>query len=119
MGMARTVSAVLGAAYLVIGVVGYVVEGPLLGLFRVNELLNLIHVVLGGVLLYGATATSTALRISRRVGSVLLVLGLLGFLAADGFGVMPLGGNDIWLHLSSGAVLLANGIFETDEVPAS
>ena len=25
---------------------------------------------------------------------------------------MPLGGNDIWLHLSSGAILFATGIFE-------
>ncbi len=119
MGMARTVSAVLGVAYLLIGVAGYVVDGPLLGLFEVNELLNLVHVVIGGTLAYGATATSTALRISVRVGSILVVLGLLGFLAADGFGVMPLGGNDIWLHLSTGAILLANGIFETDDVPGA
>ena len=119
MGMARTVTAVLGVAYLVIGVVGYIVAGPLLGLFEVNELLNLVHVVIGGSLAYGASATSTALRISRRVGSVLLALGLLGFVSADGFGIMPLGGNDIWLHLSTGAILLANAIFETEDVPAA
>jgi hypothetical protein len=119
MGMARTVTAVLGAAYLVIGVAGYVVEGPLLGLFEVNELLNLVHVVIGGVLAYGATDTSTAIRISRRIGTILIAMGLLGFVFADGFGVMPLGGNDIWLHLSTGAILLANGIFETDELPAA
>jgi hypothetical protein len=119
MGMARTVTAVLGAAYLVIGVVGYVVEGPVLGLFEVNELLNLVHVVVGATLAYGATSTTTALRISRRIGVIVVVLGLLGFVAADGFGIMPLGGNDIWLHLSTGAILLANAIFETDDVPAA
>ena len=119
MGMARSVSAVLGAVYLVIGVVGFVVDGPLFGLFDVNELLNLIHVVIGGVLLYGATVTSTAIRVSRRVGIVLIIVGLLGFVAADGFGIMPLGGNDIWLHLSTGAILLANGVFETDDVPSA
>ena len=119
MGMARTVTAALGAAYLVLGVVGYVVEGPVLGLFEVIELLNLVHVVIGATLAYGATATPTALRISRRTGLILIALGLLGFVAADGFGVMPLGGNDIWLHLSTGAILLANAIFETDDVPAA
>jgi Domain of unknown function (DUF4383) len=119
MGMARTVTAVLGAAYLVLGVVGYLVDGPVLGLFEVNELLNLVHVVIGATLAYGATATPTALRISRRVGLILIALGLLGFVAADGFGIMPLGGNDIWLHLSTGATLLANAIFETDDVPAA
>ncbi|MDQ2673269.1 MAG: DUF4383 domain-containing protein, partial [Chloroflexota bacterium] len=85
--MARTVAAVLGAAYLVIGVVGYVVQGPLLGLFEVNELLNLVHVVIGATLAYGATATTTALRISGRIGVILIALGLLGFVAADGFGI--------------------------------
>jgi hypothetical protein len=118
MGMARTVTAVLGAVYVALGIIGYVVAGPLLGLFEVNELLNLVHVVAGGVLLYGVTATATATMVSSRIGILLILMGLLGFAAADGFGVMPLGGNDIWLHLSSGAVLLANGVFETDDAPA-
>jgi hypothetical protein len=114
MGMARTVSAVLGVVYVALGVVGFVFDGPLLGLFDVNDLLNLVHVVVGGLLLYGSTATSTAIGVSRQVGLALILLGLLGFVAADGFGLMPLGGNDIWLHLSTGAILLANGVFETD-----
>jgi hypothetical protein len=119
MGMARTVAAALGALYVLLGIVGFVVGGPLLGLFDVNEILNLVHVIVGGVLLYSATATSTAIGVSRRVGLSLLVLGLLGFVAADGFGLMPLGGNDIWLHLSTGAILVANGVFETDDVPVA
>jgi len=119
MGMARTVSAVLGVVYVALGIVGFVADGPVLGLFDVNELLNLVHVVVGGVLLYGATATSAAIGVSRPAGLALIVLGLLGFVAADGFGIMPLGGNDIWLHLSTGAILLANGVFETDDVPVA
>ena len=117
--MARGVSAALGAVYLGLGVVGFIGGGPVLGLFDVNEMLNLVHVVSGGALLYGATSTSTAIRVSRRVGLALVVLGLVGFVAANGFGIMPLGGNDIWLHLSTGAVLLANAIFETDELRAT
>ena len=119
MGMARTVSAVLGAVYVLLGVAGFVVDGPLLGLFDVNELSSLVHVVIGGFLLYGATSTGTAILVSRRAGIGLIVLGLIGFVAADGLGIMPLGGNDIWLHLSTGAVLLANAIFETDDAPAT
>ena len=107
MGMARTVSAVLGVAYVLIGVVGFIVRGPLLDLFETNEMLNLIHVIVGGVLLYGATSTSAAIAVSRRAGIVLFLLGLLGFVAADGFGIMPLGGNDIWLH----GVLAAAGFY--------
>ena len=33
------------------------------------------------------------------------VVGLLGIFAPDTFGLMPIGGNDIWLHLATAAVL--------------
>lgn len=113
MGMARTVAAVFGAIYLFAGAVGFVVvpggEGELFGTFQVNVLLNIVHILLGGVLLYGATSTPAAVMANRGVGSVLLVLGILGFVVPDGFGLVPLGGNDIWLHLATGAILLAAG----------
>ena len=112
MGMARTVAAVFGTIYVLLGIIGFVLESPLFGLFDVNGLLNLVHIVLGAVLLYGATSTLSAIQTTRRVGAILFVLGLLGFVSADGWGFMPLGGNDIWLHLSSGAILFATGIFE-------
>jgi len=119
MGMARAVAAGFGAVYLGIGVVGFVFGSPMLGLFEVNELLNLLHVVLGAALLYGSTSTVTAISISRWVGITLFVVGLLGFVSADGFTVMPLGGNDIWLHLSTGAILAATGILEDGDVDAA
>lgn len=112
MGMARAVAAIFGAIYLLLGVVGFILESPLLGLFDVNGLHNLVHIVLGAALAYGATSTPTAIQTARWVGAILFVLGLLGFVSADGFGFMPLGGNDIWLHLSSGAILFATGVFE-------
>ncbi len=117
MGMARTVAAVFGAIYLFVGIIGFVVATPLFGLFHVNGLHNLVHIVLGGALLYGATSTASAVQASRWVGAVLFILGLLGFISADGFGFMPLGGNDIWLHLSSGAILLATAIFDVADEP--
>lgn len=113
MGMARTLAAVFGAIYLLAGVIGFVVlpggEGELFGIFPVNGLLNIVHILLGGVLLYGATSTPAAVMANRGVGAVLLVLGILGFIVPDGFGLVPLGGNDIWLHLATGAILLAAG----------
>lgn len=118
METARLIAAVLGAIYLLLGIVGFALGTPLLGLFDVNDLANLVHVVIGLSLLYGVTSTATAIRITRRIGAILVVLGLLGFLSADGAGFMPLGGNDIWLRLSTGAVLLANGILETDDASA-
>jgi len=112
MGMARTVAVVFGAIYLVLGLIGFVLASPLFGLFEVNGLHNVVHVVFGAVLLYGSMSTESAITTTRWVGALLFLFGLLGFASPDGWGFMPLGGNDIWLHLSSGAILFATGVFE-------
>jgi Domain of unknown function (DUF4383) len=119
MGLARTVAAVFGAIYLLVGIVGFVLESPLLGLFEVNALHNIVHILLGAILLYGSMSYSAAIQTTRGVGIVLLLLGVLGFLSSDGFGLVPLGGNDIWLHLATGAILLATGFMATDEAAAT
>ena len=109
MGMARTVAAVFGAIYLLIGLVGFVLPSPLLGLFEVNALHNIVHLLFGAILLYGVSTTPAAIMTTRGVGAVLLLLGVLGFIIPDGLGLGPLGGNDIWLHLVTGVILLAAG----------
>jgi len=109
MGMVRTVAAVFGVIYLIAGLAGFVLDSPLFGLFDVNALHNVVHVLLGAILLYGATSTSAAIMATRGVGAVLLLLGILGIPFPDGFDLVPLGGNDIWLHLVTGAILLAVG----------
>jgi hypothetical protein len=122
--MVRTVAAVFGAVYVVAGLAGFVLvdggEGVLFGLFDVNALHNIVHILLGAILLYGATSTSAALMTTRGVGVVLLLLGILGIPFPDGFDLVPLGGNDIWLHLVTGAILLAAGFMgESAETTAA
>ena len=117
MGMARTVAAVFGAVYIVAGLAGFILEPPLFGLFDVNVLHNVVHIVIGATLLYGATTTPLAVMATRGVGALLVVLGVLGIPVPDGFGLVPLGGNDIWLHLASGATLLAAGFLGTSSEP--
>ena len=48
-----------------------------------------------------------------------VLLGILGIPFPDGFGLVPLGGNDIWLHLASGAILLVAGFLGTSTEPAT
>ena len=115
MGLARTVAAVFGAVYLLVGIVGFVLESPLLGVFEVSLLHNVVHILLGAILLYGAMSTPAAIQATRIVGAVLVILGVLGFFIPDGFGLVPLGGNDIWLHLATGAILLATSFMATEE----
>jgi hypothetical protein len=119
MSLARTVAAVLGVVYVLVGVLGFVpafvadgapadmpsASGSLIGIFPINALHNVVHLAIGAALLYGATATPTAIMVSRVVGIVYLLVGLAGFVSADGFGLLPLGGLDIGLHLATGAVL--------------
>lgn len=119
MGMARLVAAVFGAVYIAAGLAGFVLETPLFGLFDVNTLHNIVHVVLGAILIYGATSTSAAVMTTRGVGALLVVLGILGIPFPDGFGLVPLGGNDIWLHLASGTVLLVAGFLGTSPEAAT
>lgn len=119
MGLARTVAVVFGAIYLLIGIIGFVLDSPLFGLFEVNWLHNVVHILFGATLLYGSMSHSTAVQATRGVGAVLLILGILGFISADGFSFVPLGGNDIWLHLATGAILLATGFMATDEAAAT
>jgi Domain of unknown function (DUF4383) len=109
MGMARTIAVVFGAVYLVAGLAGFILETPLFGLFEVNTLHNIVHVLLGAILLYAATSTPLAVMATRGVGGLLVVLAILGIPFPDGFGLVPLGGNDIWLHAASGAILLVAG----------
>jgi hypothetical protein len=119
MSLARTVAAVLGVVYLLVGVLGFLpavvtrgsaadmpsASGSLIGIFPINALHNVVHLAINAALLYGAMATPTAIIVSRVVGIVYLLVGVAGFVAADGFGLLPLGGPDIVLHLATGAVL--------------
>lgn len=118
MGLARMVAAVFGAIYLLMGIVGFVLDSPLFSLFEVNWLHNIVHILFGATLLYGSMSHSAAVQATRGVGAVLLILSILGFIdpVRD---LVPLGGNDIWLHLATGAILLATSFMATDEAAAT
>jgi hypothetical protein len=121
MSLVRIVVLVFGAVYLVVGVLGFLgdpfvtggdhenmpsAEGDLFGLFPINALHNVVHLVIGAALLFGATQHDRAVIVARVVGVTYLVVGLLGFVFPDTFGLMPIGGADIALHLGSAAILL-------------
>jgi hypothetical protein len=116
----QKVALVFGVVFLLVGVLGLLVPDgmgmeadntaapKLLGLFPVNLLHNVVHLAFGvwGLL---ASHTWSAARAYCRVGAVIyLVLVVLAFIDSTTFGLVPIGGNDIWLH----AVLaLALGYF--------
>lgn len=98
--------------------------GRLLGLFPVNLLLSGLHMMFG---LWGLIAARSALRAkfyARNVGIISLMLTLAGFIPGlqNGYGLLPLYGNDIWLHGLFGLIAVYFGWVHRDisvPLPAS
>ena len=110
-----TVAAVFGAVYVLVGLAGFFVsdtfaatdDDALLG-FEVNHLHNIVHLLIGVALLAASRRTESARRLNLLIGGTYVVLGLLGpFLTGTEANVLALNVADHWLHLLSGAVLVA------------
>ncbi len=102
--MVQAVAAFFGGIYLVAGVLGFFIH-PLLGIFQVNLLHNLVHIVIGIGGLAAATSLANSKTFCQIAGVILLLLGLIGVGVANPFGLIYLGGSDIALHLVTGGVL--------------
>jgi Domain of unknown function (DUF4383) len=129
---AQRVAMIFGVAFLLVAVAGFVVGGmsmesdphaapKVLGLFPVNVLHNVVHLAFGVWGLLAARSWSAAVSYCRIAGIIYLVLAVLGFVAEDGFGLVPLGSHDIWLHVVLGAVLTIVGFTSraVGEAPSS
>jgi hypothetical protein len=114
----RYFALILGIAFLLVGVLGFIpgmthmhadapnlaVEGPghgyLLGLFHVNVLHNIVHLVFGvwGVAAY--TSFSASRVYARSVAVIYGILAVMGLIPGlnTTFGLIPIHGHDVWLH---------------------
>ena len=124
---------VLGIIFLLIGIAGFIpgllhtpepaadVEvkqsfGRLMGLFPVNALHNVVHIIFGiwGIAAYrsytGARGYSKAVAI---IYAVLAVMGIIPGLNTT-FGLIPLYGHDIWLHAVIAIAAAYFGFVATD-----
>jgi len=128
--MVKRLTMLFGAVFIVVGVLGFTVPDgmqmgdpatapKLLGLFPVNLLHNVVHIAIGVWGLAAGRAYSTAVAYCKLVGFVYLALAALGFVIPDAFGLIPIGGNDIWLHCLLGVVLVAVGFMAKEESAAA
>jgi hypothetical protein len=114
---------VFGVVFLLAGAAGFLVPGGasmeadmataprLLGLFPVNLLHNLVHLAFGvwGVL---AARSHGAARSYGRIAAVAYgALVVLAFVSPSLFGLVPIGGHDIWLHAALALGLAWVGFF--------
>ena len=117
MTMNRAFAAGFGAVYALVGLVGFAVSGSvpfagqegasLLG-FGVNGMHNIVHLLVGGVLLAGfASGHAAARSVNLAVGAVYLLLAVAGpFVNDTALDIVGLNGADHVLHLATALVLL-------------
>ena len=114
--MVKRVALVFGIVFLLIGILGLLQPGGremgadpaphvLLGLFPVNLLHNIVHLVFGVWGIAASRSFAGARSYAQIGGVVYIVLAVLGFVAPTTFGFIPIGGNDIWLHAVLGIAL--------------
>ena len=121
----RTFALIYGVVFIAVGVAGFIpplvsphdavqheltIEqgaGDLFGLFPINVLHNVVHLAFGvwGLAVYRNTPAANGY--ARIVAIVYAVFVLMGFIPGLNtvFGLVPLHGNDLWLHalLAAGA----------------
>ena len=125
--MLKTFSLIFGIVFLAVGILGFFVldpagpgstggnltmnhgEGVLLGLFPVNTLHNVAHLLFGVWGLLSAGSVGAARGYFRGVAIGYGLLTILGLIPQTStlFGLLPLHGNDVWLH----AVLALAGVY--------
>lgn len=125
----RIVATVFGAVYLLVGLLGFAVTGGvgfiategglLLGIFEVNPLHNIAHLLIGAALLVAGLANARAAKgVNTTVGAVYLLLGIVGFfLTGTAANILALNVPDHFLHLASAVVLLGVGLGTERNVP--
>ncbi len=118
----RMLGAIFGAVYVLVGLLGFAVTGGigfiategglLLGIFAVNPLHNVAHLLIGGALLLAALKSAPTAKVANTtVGAVYLLLGVVGFfIAGTALNILALNTADHFLHLASAIVLLGVGL---------
>jgi hypothetical protein len=127
--MVQRVAQLFGVVFLLVGILGFVTTGMnmdasmetaprLLGLFPVNALHNVVHLLFGVWGLMAARSAAGATQFAKVGGGIYIVLAVLGFVAPTTFGLIPIGGHDIWLHGLLGVALLYFGVTAGKKVAA-
>ncbi|MEV8370502.1 DUF4383 domain-containing protein [Microbacterium sp. NPDC064584] len=118
----RLIATIFGAVYILVGLLGFAVTGGvgflategclLLGIFMVNPLHNVAHLLIGAALLIaGLTSARAAKGVNITIGAAYLLLGIVGFfLVGTALNILALNTFDHFLHLASAIVLLGVGL---------
>ena len=109
-GLAKPVTWLFGLVFVVIGFLGFFMN-PILGLFEVNSLHNLVHIASGVIALIAASMSVSASRSYLMIfGIAYAIVTIAGFLNfAPVTDVLAINSADNWLHLLITVVFLVVG----------
>jgi hypothetical protein len=116
----QKLAGVFGVIFIIIAVLGFIAPGGLvmamdpttgmvLGVFPVNLLHNIVHLLFGVWGLVASRSWSGSKTFFTVGGIIYAVLTVVGFLSPTGFGLVPLGGADLGLHAVLAIAMLGIG----------
>jgi hypothetical protein len=126
----QKLAGVFAVVFILIAILGFIAPGGMamtvepttgmvLGLFPVNLLHNIVHLLFGIWGLVASRSWTGSKSFFTGAGIIYAVLTVAGFLSPTGFGLVPLGGNDIWLHAVLAIVMLGIGFTAKPVVTAT
>jgi hypothetical protein len=133
----QTFARIYGIVFLIVGIGGFIpgvtvphehpdllvraASGLELRLFPVNVLHNIVHILFGAWGLFAAGNFGAARMYARVVAIAYALLTILGVIPATNttFGLVPIYGNDIWLHALLAAIAAYFGFAYRERVVTS
>lgn len=131
--MVRTFALIFGIIFVLVGILGFVpglythtadmmhpsVEsghGYLLGIFPINILHNIFHLVIGLWGLLASRSVGGARLYAKALAVIYGLLAIMGLIPATymTFGLIPIHGNDVWLHALSALIAAYFGFVDRD-----
>ena len=117
--MIKKLAIIIGAVFLLIGILGFIpgltpanAEGErhLLGIFEVDTIHNIVHVLSGAAAIIAGLASAYASRLYFKIfGAVYALVTLVGMVSGSALGLFQVNGPDNFLHLALAIALLAIG----------
>ncbi|TNE47329.1 MAG: DUF4383 domain-containing protein [Sphingomonadales bacterium] len=117
----KLLARVLGGTFVAVGILGFI-PNPLVspdGLFAVNTMHNLVHVITGFGFLAGAMAGKSRATILG-IGIAYVAVALLGFVTTGDMllGMIHINEADRWLHAGLAVAILAGGFISKERALA-
>ena len=114
--MVKKLANIFGIVFLAVGILGYIpgitTDSHLLGIFHVNGMHNIVHILSGIIALWAGMTSAKAAKMYLQIfGIVYALVAVLGFMVGDGLilGLIANNSADNWLHVVIALVALYAG----------